>query len=306
LAPEVHKLGEVVSKAKFDSALFAKVNCDAHRDACSKYGIQGYPTLKYFPQGSTTPEDYKGGRSAEDLANFVNEKVGTKLRIPKEPTFVVDLTPSNFDQIVMNAEKDVLVEFYAPWCGHCKKLAPEYEKAAQALQAEGHVVIAKMDADKYKDIPSKYDVKGYPTLKFFPRGSSKTPTEYDSERTAEGIVKFMNKKAGTNRSTTGQLSDEAGIVESLTEFAKKFVGAAVEEKNAVIAEAEKAVETIAEASKKHADVYIKFMKKIVEKGEEYAEKEYNRLTKILAGTSLSSDRADDMKIRQNILRLLKK
>ena len=65
------------------------------------------------------------------------------------------------------------VEFYAPWCGHCKHLIPVYEKLAAAYQNEKEVVIAKIDADNaaHKELASKYGVSGFPTLKWFPKGS---------------------------------------------------------------------------------------------------------------------------------------
>jgi protein disulfide-isomerase-like protein len=69
---------------------------------------------------------------------------------------VTVLTPENFDQVVLDPTKDVLVEFYAPWCGHCKQLAPTYDKLATVFKQEPEVVIAKIDADKYKDLASKY------------------------------------------------------------------------------------------------------------------------------------------------------
>lgn len=47
---------------------------------------------------------------------------------------VVDLTPSNFDKLVTNSDDVWIVEFYAPWCGHCNNLVPEYQKAAKALK----------------------------------------------------------------------------------------------------------------------------------------------------------------------------
>lgn len=94
---------------------------------------------------------YRGGRTVEDLVNFLNDKTGSRLRYVKPPEFVVTLTPDNFDKIVKDPTKDVLVEFYAPWCGHCKALAPKYEQAAKAFQGEENVVVAKIDADKYRD-----------------------------------------------------------------------------------------------------------------------------------------------------------
>jgi len=87
----------------------AKVNCVAHADICQKYGVQGYPTIKFFKKGEENPKDYNGGRSAEDFVEFLNKEAGSNLRIQKAPTFVVDLTPGNFDKIAMDKTKDVLV-----------------------------------------------------------------------------------------------------------------------------------------------------------------------------------------------------
>lgn len=79
-----------------------------------------------------------------------------------------------------------LVEFYAPWCGHCKNLAPEYEKAAKALK--GIANIAAVDATKEQvDV----QIQGYPTIKFFVDGKA---TDYDGPRTADGIVDFILRK----------------------------------------------------------------------------------------------------------------
>lgn len=61
------------------------------------------------------------------------------------------------------------VEFYAPWCGHCKNLAPTWKKLAASMK--GKINIAKVDATQNNSLSSRYGVKGYPTLKFFPGGA---------------------------------------------------------------------------------------------------------------------------------------
>lgn len=65
---------------------------------------------------------------------------------PQAPSAVVDLTSQTFDSIALDPKKNVLVEFFAPWCGHCKKLTPVYEKLGGAFAAEESVVIAKVTA----------------------------------------------------------------------------------------------------------------------------------------------------------------
>ena len=89
---------------------------------------------------------------------------------------VTVLTPDNFKDVV-GKDVPVFVEFYAPWCGHCKSLAPEWAALAGAFSKADGVVIAKVDADAHKELGNDYDVKGFPTLKWFPAGSLK-PEDY--------------------------------------------------------------------------------------------------------------------------------
>jgi protein disulfide-isomerase A6 len=91
----------------------ANVDADKHRDLGSKFGVSGFPTLKYFAAGSQEAVAYSGGRSSDDFVKFMNEKAGTKARVKKPPTSVVVLTDQNFESIALNPKKNVLVEFYA-------------------------------------------------------------------------------------------------------------------------------------------------------------------------------------------------
>lgn len=106
------------------------------------------------------------------------------------------LNESNFNDFVVS-RPFVLVEFYAPWCGHCKKLAPEYVKAASALAADGvNAVLAKFDASEEKTIAGKYGVSGFPTLKLF-TGSIDDPVDFNGGRTSAEIVNWLKKRTGT-------------------------------------------------------------------------------------------------------------
>ncbi len=168
LAPE-YEIVATAFKSLGDRAVIASVNCDEHRELGKRFGVSGFPTLKWFPAGSLEPEAYSGGRTSAAIIDFVNGKAGTNARVAAKASAVIELDPSNFDSIVKDSSKDVLVKFYAPWCGHCKKMVPDYEKAAESLLGEAGVVIAKLDADKHRELGEKYGVTGFPTLKFFPK-----------------------------------------------------------------------------------------------------------------------------------------
>eukprot|EP00455_Lapot_gusevi_P049416 TRINITY_DN6_c0_g2_i1.p1 TRINITY_DN6_c0_g2~~TRINITY_DN6_c0_g2_i1.p1 ORF type:complete len:356 (+),score=167.06 TRINITY_DN6_c0_g2_i1:49-1116(+) len=284
LAPEYEIVGTTFKGVA--GVKIAKVDADQHKDLAGRFEIRGYPTLKWFPAGSLKAEDYSGGRTAEDIVEFVNGKSGTQARVKKAPTAVTVLTPSNFDAIVKDTTKDVLVEFYAPWCGHCKRLAPDYEKAAQALDGESHVVVASLDADKYREVAQDYGIQGYPTLKWFPK-DNKAGEEYTGGRTPEDFVNFFNQKSGTQRTVGGGVTAEAGRVAALDELAKRFVSDA-SSRSSTLAEAETIAKSLDEKQAAAGKYYLLCMKRIAERGAAYTETEKARLQKVIDSGSVNN------------------
>ncbi|XP_068606952.1 protein disulfide-isomerase [Brachionichthys hirsutus] len=125
---------------------------------------------------------------------------------------VLVLTKSNFDE-ALGSHPNILVEFYAPWCGHCKALAPEYAKAAGMLKATGSEVrLGKVDATEETDLASKYGVQGYPTIKFFKGGASETPRDYSAGRQAEDIVSWLKKRTGPAVNTLADVTEAESLI----------------------------------------------------------------------------------------------
>ena len=143
----------------------------------------------------------EGAITEENIMRFVEDWEQGKLRphlksqeIPEtQDEAVYTLVGKSFDTIVMDPTKDVLVEFYAPWCGHCKSLAPIYEELAKSMKQHSNVVIAKMDATA-NEVES-VSIQGFPTIKFWPAGDKSNPIDFNGERTVEGFTKFLNENA---------------------------------------------------------------------------------------------------------------
>ncbi|KAI8961270.1 thioredoxin-domain-containing protein [Daldinia sp. FL1419] len=103
---------------------------------------------------------------------------------------VVQVDAKNYDRIINKSNHTSVVEFYAPWCGHCQNLKPAYEKAAKNLEGLAKVAAVNCDEDENKQLCGMMGVKGFPTLKTVRPGKKGKPIveDYNGPRTAKGIV----------------------------------------------------------------------------------------------------------------------
>jgi protein disulfide-isomerase A1 len=147
---------------------------------------------------------YTGEFTVEAVQEWVSGVVEGKIEpnvrsqpIPESQSEAVyTLVGKSFDEVVLDDTKDVLVEFYAPWCGHCKTLAPKYEQVAQAFaDAKDKLVIAKIDSTENDTPNSGVEVQGFPTLYFFPAGSKSKPIAYEGARSVEDLIAFIKTNA---------------------------------------------------------------------------------------------------------------
>jgi len=191
------------------------INADEHKSLGGQYQVQGFPTIKIFGANKAKPEDYQGERTAKGLVagamaaatKVVNARIGGKSggggggsnanAGPGEGKDVVELTDGNFKKKVVHnkAETGWLVEFYAPWCGHCKSLSAPWAEAATKLK--GKMSLGALDATQHGSTAQEFGVQGYPSIKYFAPGASE-PEEYDGGRTADAIVRWAEEKFAEN------------------------------------------------------------------------------------------------------------
>lgn len=170
----------------------------------SEYGLSPPTDKPIVAARDASDQKYvmSGEFSVEALKQFAIDLLEGKLEpyLKSEPIptskdgHVEVVVAKNFESIVNDASKDVLIEFYAPWCGHCKSLAPKYEELAEKLKDETDIVIAKMDATA-NDVPKTYDVRGFPTLYFVPKNSKKNPKKYEGGREVDDFIKYLARES---------------------------------------------------------------------------------------------------------------
>lgn len=221
LVPEYKKAATALKGAVKVGA----VDAGEHKSLGGQYGVNGFPTIKVFGQNKRKPSDFNGQRTASGIVDAALAEVKAKVKAQLGggggssgssggggKGDVVELTSSNFDKLVLDSDDVWLVEFFAPWCGHCKNLEPEFARAASELK--GKVKLGALDATVHDSKAKEYGVTGYPTIKFFAGGSKKDrsdATDYTGGRTASEIVAWALDKHTDSIAAPAivELTDEA-------------------------------------------------------------------------------------------------
>ena len=215
---------------------FGDVDVDVVQDVLKSQGLKAkdLPVFRLFAGKSVklTLKDDLGSKIEEVASTVISwvfeevkrlslESVGLKYKkaeLPKKDKKpgqgVVELSESDFDAKVINVSPDtmVLVEFFAPWCGHCKQLAPTYAQVARTVHGDTETfgektLVASVDATVHQSLASKYGIQGFPTIKLFVGGKLKQ--DYSGPRDAASIQDFIksNRPPQVIDSSLKQLTD---------------------------------------------------------------------------------------------------
>ncbi|KAJ0245886.1 Protein disulfide isomerase-like 1-4 [Hirschfeldia incana] len=171
------------------------------------------------PEAYDDDEEEEEGGGFSNLSNPVSDPLPA---LDVDEKDVVVIKERNFTDVIENNEY-VLVEFYAPWCGHCQSLAPEYAAAATELKKDG-VVLAKIDATEENELAHQYNAKGFPTILFFVDGED---TPYTGGRTKDTIVTWVKKKIGPSVYNLTTLDDAEKVLTSGNKVVLGYLNALV-------------------------------------------------------------------------------
>ena len=242
----------VISFATIDAKAFGAHagNLNLKADQWPAFAIQDTVNNKKFPY------DQESKITADLIGKFVDEFVAGKVEpsiksepIPEKQEGPVQVVVAkNYDDVVLDEAKDVLIEFYAPWCGHCKALAPKYDILAGLYVDQkfaDKVTIAKVDATA-NDVPD--EIQGFPTIKLYKAGDKANPVTYSGSRSIEDLIKFIEENGEHKVSVTYE-EEAADAQEPMVESMAKQAEAATESAKSIAEEVTEAVKSkVAEAT----------------------------------------------------------
>lgn len=219
------------------------------------------------------PFDQDKKITEKEIGSFVDDFIAGKIEpsiksepIPESQDGPVSVVVAkNYQELVIDNDKDVLLEFYAPWCGHCKALAPKYEELGELYSGDAFsklVTVAKVDAT-LNDVPD--EIQGFPTIKLFPAGKKDSPIDYSGSRTVEDLVKFIEEN-GTHKVAAAYEAAKEAVADAAEDVSEKAASAADEATKSAGSAADKATKSAGSA----ADEATKSVKSGAEKATDAA------------------------------------
>ncbi|XP_010839310.1 PREDICTED: protein disulfide-isomerase A2 [Bison bison bison] len=208
LAPEYSKAAALLA-AESARVTLAKVDGPAEPELAEEFAVLQYfglkaqeaPTLRFINIETTKKYAPEHGApvTAATITDFCRTVLGGGVKpyhlsqeVPPDwdQRPVKTLVGKNFEQVAFDETKNVFIKFYAPWCAHCKEMAPAWEELAEKYRDHEDVIIAELDATANE--LEAFPVHGFPTLKYFPAGPGRKVIDYKGARDLETFSKFLD------------------------------------------------------------------------------------------------------------------
>ncbi|KAI9560271.1 hypothetical protein GHT06_014286 [Daphnia sinensis] len=217
LKPTWAELASTVQSKVDEKVVIAEVDCTTATSLCSQQDVTGYPTLKFFSKGVAESQRHRGPRDLSSLLSFIKETLGlpeNKEKVVETNTEplkgAVELSEDNFHEHVASGEH--FVKFFAPWCGHCQKMAGTWDSLAQSVGQDNSITIGKVDCTQYRNLCNEFEVKGYPTLLWIKDG--KKIEKYQGTRTHEDLKAFIERMKGGDGEAAEAKTEKATVTGS--------------------------------------------------------------------------------------------
>ncbi|KAK6053787.1 thioredoxin [Cooperia oncophora] len=161
LAPELHRAARRLRK--YDERVhIGSVDCQAYSTFCTQQSVSSYPSIRLYPalgKRKRLQQFYDYPQNMWRNSDTIERWVFVML-----PSLVTSLG-NDYWHKVLDSDEPWLVDFFAPWCGHCVQFAPVFEQIAKAL--EGKVKLGKVDCDQWPGVCRGAQVQAYPTIRFY-------------------------------------------------------------------------------------------------------------------------------------------
>lgn len=101
-----------------------------------------------------------------------------------------------FDNQNSDSSGQVFVMYYANWCGHCKTTKPEFQKLLDSYQGPVKILMIDAEAEEHKDLVKSQDIKGFPTIRYYPNGLDSSYSEYNGDRQSDSFLSYLKTQSG--------------------------------------------------------------------------------------------------------------
>ncbi|EDO43544.1 predicted protein [Nematostella vectensis] len=284
-----------------DDIVVGKSNAYEDVKIATRYWIDRYPMFRYFIKGSTTEETYDGGFKPDDFIRFIAARSYLKLNKAMFDLPLIELEKSNFERVVKNRAKDVLVFYYNGNCKLCDQMAYPYYHVGQAFRNEPDCVVARLNCDTNDGVCLQQKIPRFPTLKVYSKknkdGWTYEPGKNNEMYSQQNLTTFMNSLCKTERLESGRLNTRAGRLDEFDKLAEEFVSDWHRREQILRTVREK---TATHPSKKYAAYYAIVMTRIINEGSHMVQMEIERLERLIAG-HVHASKSDELERKKNIL-----